>query len=539
MDAPEPLERLDETWERALCIVAHPDDMEFGAAAAVARWTGQGKWVGYTMVTSGEAGIDAMAPEEAGPSARRSRSSRPASSAWRPSTSSASPTASSSTASRCVRLLAAEVRRHRPDIVITGNHRDTWGGNNLNQADHIAVGKAVLDAVRDAGNRWVFPEQITDDGLEPWGGVRAGLGLRLTAVATHAVDTTDTFDAGVESLKAHAAYIDGLGWENWDPARVPRGHGPGDRPAARRARFAAPVRGGPDGLGRVGRSPGLRSPARPEVAAYLDGTPLEQYPRGYCYVIRNVAVESRERDATMQDSTAPEVEVGTMPRIGDPAPEFTAMTTQGEIRFPADYAGKWVILFSHPADFTPVCTSEFMTFATMQDQFTAYNTELVGLSVDGLYSHIAWLRTIKEKMRYRDMVDVEVTFPLIDDVSMTVARKYGMIMPGEASTQAVRAVFVIDPMGVVRTVLYYPLSLGRNFDELLRIVKALQTADAFGVATPADWRPGERVIVPPAGSCGTAKDRMDGTEEGIECIDWFFCTKELTEAQVEDGIRAS
>jgi peroxiredoxin (alkyl hydroperoxide reductase subunit C) len=239
----------------------------------------------------------------------------------------------------------------------------------------------------------------------------------------------------------------------------------------------------------------------------------------------------------MQDSTPTQAEASTMPRIGDPAPAFAAVTTQGEIDFPADYAGRWVILFSHPADFTPVCTSEFMTFATMQDQFKAYNTALVGLSVDGLYSHIAWLRTIKEKMRYRDMVDVEVTFPLIDDVSMNVARKYGMIMPEEASTQAVRAVFVIDPKGTVRTVLYYPLSLGRNFDELLRIVKALQTADAFGVATPADWRPGEPVIIPPAGSCGTAKDRMDGVEEGVECVDWFFCTKEISEEEVEAAIR--
>jgi len=231
--------------------------------------------------------------------------------------------------------------------------------------------------------------------------------------------------------------------------------------------------------------------------------------------------------------------VSTMPRIGDPAPEFTAISTQGEINFPADYAGKWVILFSHPADFTPVCTSEFMTFATMQDEFKAYNTELLGLSVDGLYSHIAWLRTIKEKITYRDMADVEVVFPLIDDVSMKVATLYGMIMPGEATTQAVRAVFVIDPQAVVRTVLYYPLSLGRNFDELLRIVKALQTADAFGVATPADWRPGERVIVPPAGSCGTAKDRMAGAEEGVECVDWFFCTKEIPEGDIEAKIRTS
>ncbi len=227
----------------------------------------------------------------------------------------------------------------------------------------------------------------------------------------------------------------------------------------------------------------------------------------------------------------------SMPRIGDPAPAFTAVTTQGQIDFPADYAGKWVIFFSHPADFTPVRTSEFMTLATMQREFAAYNTELVGLSVDGLYSHIAWLRTIKDKITFRDMRDVEVTFPLVEDVSMRVAAKYGMIMPGEDSTKAVRAVFIIDPKGMIRAIIYYPLSLGRNFDELLRVIKALQTADHFDVATPADWHPGDRVIVPTAGSCGTAKERMDGHVEGVECDDWFFCTKELAAADVESAIR--
>ncbi|MBK8074286.1 MAG: peroxiredoxin [Kineosporiaceae bacterium] len=230
--------------------------------------------------------------------------------------------------------------------------------------------------------------------------------------------------------------------------------------------------------------------------------------------------------------------VASMPRIGDAAPAFVAQTTQGQVSFPQDYAGKWVILFSHPADFTPVCTSEFMTFATMQEDFRRHNTELVGLSVDGLYSHIAWLRTIKEKITFRDMKDVEVTFPLIDDVSMEVATKYGMIMPGEDTTKAVRAVFFIDPHGVVRAIIYYPLSLGRNFDELLRVAIALQVADAFEVATPADWRPGERVIVPPAGSCGTAKDRMEGVEEGVECVDWFFCTKELPESVITQRLQS-
>ncbi|MEY1639997.1 peroxiredoxin [Tenuifilum osseticum] len=222
-----------------------------------------------------------------------------------------------------------------------------------------------------------------------------------------------------------------------------------------------------------------------------------------------------------------ENQVIAMPRIGDPAPEFKAMTTQGEINFPHDYKGSWVILFSHPADFTPVCTSEFMTFASMEQKFNEANCKLVGLSVDGLYSHIAWLRTIKEKIEYKGMKNVEVTFPLIEDITMDVAKKYGMIQPGESNTKAVRAVFFIDPKGIIRTIIYYPLSLGRNFEELYRVLIALQTADEFGIATPADWQPGDDVIVPPAGSCGTAKDRMEGKDPNVKCYDWFFCTKKL------------
>jgi peroxiredoxin 2/4 len=208
-----------------------------------------------------------------------------------------------------------------------------------------------------------------------------------------------------------------------------------------------------------------------------------------------------------------EEQVFAMPRIGEKAPEFRAVTTQGAINFPSDYKGSWVILFSHPADFTPVCTSEFMTFATMEKDFNDANCKLVGLSVDGLYSHIAWLRTIKEKIEYKGMKNVEVNFPLIEDITMEVAKKYGMMMPGESNTKAVRAVFVIDPVGIVRTVLYYPLSLGRNFDELYRIIIALQAADEFQIATPADWRPGDEVIVPTAGSCGVAKERMESQDE--------------------------
>ncbi len=230
-------------------------------------------------------------------------------------------------------------------------------------------------------------------------------------------------------------------------------------------------------------------------------------------------------------------QVVSLPRIGESAPEFKAVTTQGNINFPSDYKGSWVILFSHPADFTPVCTSEFMTFASMESKFADVNCKLVGLSVDGLYSHIAWLRTIKEKISYKGMKDVEVKFPLIEDITMEVAKKYGMIQPGESNTKAVRAVFFIDPKGIIRAMIYYPLSLGRNFDELYRVVVALQAADSFGVAMPADWRPGDDVIVPPAGSCGVAKERMDGKEEGVTCHDWFFCTKKISEDAVWKAIK--
>ncbi len=229
--------------------------------------------------------------------------------------------------------------------------------------------------------------------------------------------------------------------------------------------------------------------------------------------------------------------VFSMPRIGEDAPEFTAITTQGDINFPADYKGKWVILFSHPADFTPVCTSEFMTFAAMQEEFKALNTELIGLSVDGLYSHIAWLRTIKEKIEYKGMKDIEVTFPLIEDITMDVSKKYGMIQPGESDTKAVRAVFFIDPEAKIRTIIYYPLSIGRNFDELKRVIIALQAADAFNVAMPADWRPGDDVIIPTAGTCGTAKERVASTDPNVKCHDWFFCTQKLEEDKVYKAIK--
>lgn len=219
-----------------------------------------------------------------------------------------------------------------------------------------------------------------------------------------------------------------------------------------------------------------------------------------------------------------EKEFNRMPLIGDKAPSFKAVTTQGEINFPSDYSGKWIILFSHPADFTPVCTTEFMTFGSMIDEFDKLNTQLVGLSVDSLYSHIAWLRKIQE-LEWNGKKHINVTFPLIEDIKMDVAKAYGMIQPGQSTTQAVRAVFVIDPQGIIRTILYYPLSTGRNFDEIKRIIIALQKADSDGVATPADWRPGDDVIVPTAGSCGVAKQRMESQNDDQYCLDWFMCFK--------------
>jgi peroxiredoxin 2/4 len=234
----------------------------------------------------------------------------------------------------------------------------------------------------------------------------------------------------------------------------------------------------------------------------------------------------------METTTPPPV---SLPRIGDKAPAFKAVTTQGDISFPDQYSGNWVILFSHPADFTPVCTSEFITFASLEKKFEQVNTKLVGLSVDGLYSHIAWLRTIKEKIEYKGMKNVEVNFPLIEDITMEVAKKYGMIQPGESSTKAVRAVFFIDPKGTIRAMIYYPLSLGRNFDEIYRVIVALQTADTFAVATPADWQPGDDVIVPTAGSCGVAKERMEN-KQGMKCYDWFFCTRTLDKDKVLGAI---
>jgi len=205
------------------------------------------------------------------------------------------------------------------------------------------------------------------------------------------------------------------------------------------------------------------------------------------------------------------------PRINQTAPDFNAVTTHGNRKL-SDYQGKWLVLFSHPADFTPVCTTEFMAFAKRQDEFSKLNTELLGLSIDSHYSHLAWVRNIKEKF------DVDVNFPIIADLDMKVAKNYGMIHPGASDTSAVRATFIIDDKGVLRAMVYYPMTNGRSIDEILRLVTALQTSDSNGIATPEGWQPGDKVIVPPPATAEAAEARMN---EGYECTDWYFCKKAI------------
>ncbi|MGD0166195.1 MAG: peroxiredoxin [Gaiellaceae bacterium] len=212
----------------------------------------------------------------------------------------------------------------------------------------------------------------------------------------------------------------------------------------------------------------------------------------------------------------PETRVG-LPRLNEPAPAFEAVTTHGPLRL-SDYEGSWLILFSHPADFTPVCTTEFMAFAEIYPELQKRGCELLGLSIDSVFSHIAWVRNIEEK------TGVKIPFPVIADLDRKVATAYGMVMPGESKTEASRCVFVIDPKGILRAMIYYPLSTGRNMDEILRLIDALQTADANKVATPANWRPGDKVVVPAPTTAELADERVG---EGLECVDWYLCKKSL------------
>ncbi|MGI9174572.1 MAG: peroxiredoxin [Rhodothermales bacterium] len=209
------------------------------------------------------------------------------------------------------------------------------------------------------------------------------------------------------------------------------------------------------------------------------------------------------------------------PRLGEPAPEFAVKTTHGPITL-ADYRGRYLVLFSHPADFTPVCTTEFVAFARHYEAFQALNCDLLGLSIDSTFSHLAWMRNIREKM------GVEILFPVIEDLSMQVAHRYGMIHPGSSETSAVRAVFVIDGEGVLRAMIYYPKDNGRSVEEILRLVRALQTTDQHRVATPEAWQPGDKVIVPPPKTAKEADQRLrEAEEKGYECEDWYLCRKAL------------
>jgi peroxiredoxin (alkyl hydroperoxide reductase subunit C) len=211
-------------------------------------------------------------------------------------------------------------------------------------------------------------------------------------------------------------------------------------------------------------------------------------------------------------------DVFALPRLNEAAPDFNAVTTHGRKKL-ADYQGKWLVLFSHPADFTPVCTTEFMAFAKRQQEFAELNTELLGLSIDSHHSHNAWVINIKEKF------GVDINFPIIADLDMKVAKAYGMVHPGAADTSAVRATFIIDDKGILRAMVYYPMSNGRDINEFVRLVKAMQTSDKHGVATPEAWQPGDKVIVPPAANVEEAKQRMASAE--YDCVDFYFCTKSV------------
>ena len=206
-----------------------------------------------------------------------------------------------------------------------------------------------------------------------------------------------------------------------------------------------------------------------------------------------------------------------LPRLGEPAPAFEAITTDGVLKL-EDYKGSWLILFSHPADFTPVCTTEFIAFAEIYPELQKRGVELLGLSVDSVSSHIAWVRNIEEK------TGVKIPFPIIADLNKEVSMLYGMIHPGQSKTETVRCVFIIDHNQIIRAILYYPLTTGRSMDEIIRIIDCLQTTDEHRVATPDNWQLGEKVIIPQPATQEGAEERL---KQDYECIDWYLCKKKL------------
>ena len=210
----------------------------------------------------------------------------------------------------------------------------------------------------------------------------------------------------------------------------------------------------------------------------------------------------------------------SMPLIGDPAPAFRSMTTKGKVNFPEDYKGKWVVFFSHPADFTPVCTTEFIALARRADEFREINAELLGLSIDSLHSHLAWAESI-EHIDLDGKGKVKIPFPIVADISMSVAKAYGMLQT-VAKTQTVRAVFIIDPDSIIRAILFYPMSTGRNIDEIKRIILSLQKHDADNVSTPADWNPGDPVVMGAPLTLDDAKKRMEDADENTIPYSWYL-----------------
>lgn len=217
----------------------------------------------------------------------------------------------------------------------------------------------------------------------------------------------------------------------------------------------------------------------------------------------------------------------SMPRIGDMAPDFTAVTTKGPIRF-SDFAkDKWVVMFSHPADFTPVCTTEMSGFAQRKDEFTALNAELLGLSIDSVHAHLGWVNNVREH------TGVYFDFPIIADLDMKVSKRYGMLQPNESETSAVRAVFFIDPTKKIRLIMYYPLNVGRNMDEILRALEALQVSDEFNVAMPLNWKKGDKVIVPPPKTLDEMNERLADTSAGLDKTDFYLVKKDLNQKKSE------
>lgn len=225
-----------------------------------------------------------------------------------------------------------------------------------------------------------------------------------------------------------------------------------------------------------------------------------------------------------------------IPLIGDTAPSFRADSTQGKINFPEDFKGSWTIFFSHPADFTPVCTTEIMTFQSMAYEFRQLNTKLLGLSVDSINAHMAWLKEIKDKIKYNGLENIEVTYPVIDDKKMEIAKLYQMIHPATSNAKSIRAVYIIDPQSIIRTILFYPASNGRNLHEIRRLLISLQTSDMFDVTTPANWEPGDDAIIPPPESWDEAIARVEKKQKDAKCYDWFLCFRQLSIDEIREKL---